>query len=605
MIYNNLIYFLVVILILSTNSVPAKPQIPLAVALGLFVMKGLIYRGWLLRLFPNGMSSGSRYGKAERNGAILAIVFFSIDVYLLDAQFYFGQLPLSHKLPALADLAALLLFIGYLSMMWAVAAPCYGRLFGHGQSRAAFVRGNVESNLPIVLPWILLSFFADLLRLSPWVWARDILSSSWGEPIVSILFFLCLALTFPALIVRIWHCTPMPPGPERQRLARFCQLHGVRYTDIMLWPMCEGRALTAGVMGMIPQCRYLLVTPALLAALTPEEIEAVMAHELGHVKKMHLQIYIVLFLGFGLLAQLSSYPILSLLSNSDVFFRMVHFANQKPGHALDTVNTAAMFVLMIAYFRYVLGFFMRNFERQADLFALNVTYRAEPLVRVFDKIAWLSGTNRDDPSWHHFGIGQRVDFLKKCEADQGQISKHDRKIYGSLAVYVLILLLSALTLWQMPDNPLAGATPNYAKVIIRQKMSSEPQNYVWPQLLGDLQYSRKKYAEAVAAYQKSLLLNPDNAEVLNNLAWLLLSVDDKKIRDPATALRLAERAVIEVPAPHILDTLAQAYWANGRKEQAITAEKRALAANPAKPEYYLSQLKRFSRPQPPRQHVFH
>jgi Zn-dependent protease with chaperone function len=598
LIYNNLIYFLVVILILATNSVPARPQIPLFVALALFILKGLVYRGLLKRVFSKGLVSGSRYGSAERNASILAIVFFSVDIYLLDAQFYFSKLPLAHKLPVLVDFAALLLFIGYLAMMWGAAAPCYGRLFGRSQSKATFVRGNVESNLPIVLPWLLLSLFADLLRLSPWIWVRDILSSAWGEPIVSLLFFLCLALTFPALIVRIWHCTPLPEGPARQRLVDFCQRHNVRYTNIMLWPMCEGQALTAGVMGMIPQCRYLLVTPALLAALTPDEMEAVMAHEIGHVKKRHLQIYILLFLGFGLFAQLSSYPILYLFSNSDLFFKMVHFVNQKPGHALDTVNTVAMFVLMIVYFRYILGFFMRNFERQADLFALRVTKSAEPLVRVFDKIAWLSGTSKDQPSWHHFGIGERVDFLRKCEREKGRVGRHDRKIYGSLVVYVLVLALSAFTLWRMPDNPMAGATPNYAKVIIQQKMSAEPGNYVWPQLLGDLQYSRKKYAEAVLAYQKSLLLNPDNAEVLNNLAWLLLTADDHDIRNPKNALRFAERAMIEQPAPHILDTLAQAYWVNGRIEQAEMIEKRALASDPPNSSYYLGQLRKFSKSLP-------
>ncbi len=597
MIYNNLIYFLVVILVLATNSAPERPQIPLLTAIILFVVKGGVYWRLLKRLFGKKTVSGAGYGRAERNGSILAIIFFSVDIYLLDVPFYLGQLPLSHKLPSLVDFVALLLFIGYLSLMWAAAAPCYGRLFGREQSRTAFVRGNVESNLPIVLPWLLLSFFADLLRLSPWPWIKDILSSSWGEPIVSLLFFICLALTFPAIIVKIWRCTPLPDGAERQRLAQFCKTHDVRYTDIMLWPMCEGQALTAGVMGMIPQCRYLLVTPALLAALTPDEMEAVMAHEIGHIKKKHLQIYILLFLGFGLLAQLSSYPILYLLSNSDLFFQMVHFTGQQPTHALDTVNTVATFILMIIYFRYILGFFMRNFERQADLFALRVTKSADPLVRVFDKIAWLSGTSRDQPSWHHFGIGERIDFLRSCDADKRLFAGHDRKTYGSLALYVLILIISAFTLWRMPNDFMAGANKNYAQVVIRQKMVAEPGNYVWPQLLGDLQYGRKIYGKALLSYEKSILLNPDNAEVLNNLAWLKLGVEDKKFRDLKSALRLAERAVIQRPAPHILDTLALAYWLNGRHEQAIMAEKRALAADPANPGYYLEQLRRFSRSQ--------
>ncbi len=586
---------MVVILILATNFVTEKPQIPIAVALTIFIVKGVIYRGLLKRFFSKSLVSGAQYARVERRGSILAIVFFSIDVYLLDAQFYLGQLPLSHKLPVIVDLTALLLFVAYLMVMWGVAARCYGRLFGRMQSSIAFVRSNVESNLPIILPWLLISLFADLLRLSPWGWIKDILSSSWGEPIVSLLFFLCLALIFPFLIVRIWHCTPLPDGPVRQRLARFCERHGVRYSDIMLWPMCEGQALTAGVMGMIPQCRYLLVTPALLSALTPEELEAVMAHELGHVRKRHLQIYIILFLGFGMLAQLSSYPILYLLSNSNLFFKLVHFVHQQPRNALSTVNTVAMFAMMIVYFRYVLGYFMRNFERQADLFALQIMGTAEPLVRVFDKIAWLSGVGRDQPSWHHFGIGQRVDFLRSCEVEPQRVEGHNRKIYSSLAAYLVILTLSGLMFWQMPDDLMAGATKHYAQIIIQEKMSNEPDNYVWPQLLGDLHYRRKQYKAAIVAYKRSLhLKRAGNPEVLNNLAWLFLTVPDPSLRDPRAALPLAQQAVADLPAPHILDTLAQAYWDNGMIPQAIHTAKRALAQKPSNYEYYQLRLKKFS-----------
>jgi len=596
LIYTNLIYFLIVILVLSTNSIPERPQLPFFTALGIFIIKTIIYQGLLKRIFSSRLLSGAAYSNAERRASILAIVFFSIDIYLLDFQYYCGLLPLARTMPSIIDLGGLLLFMAYLIMMWAAAAAPYNRLFGQGHSTRNFIRTNVESNLPIILPWLILSLLADFLRQAPIPLLKTVLNSSWGEPVISLLFFICLALTFPALIVRVWRCTSMPDGPERRRLESFCRKYKVGYSDIMIWPMFEGQALTAGVMGLIPGCRYLLITPALLQALTPEEIEAVMAHELGHVKLRHLQIYILLFLGFGLLTQLSTYPILYILANSSLFYKMVHLVNKQPSHALATAQTGAMFILMIVYFRYILGFFMRNFERQADAFALKAMGSAEPLVRVFDKIAWLSGTSHDQPSWHHFSISQRIDFLQRCEADAKHLHNHNRKIYGSLAAYLLILVLSALTLWQMPDNLMAGAPQEkYAQAVIQQKMADDPQNFVWPQLLGDLNYSRSHYQDAIAAYEKSLLLNPDNAEVLNNLAWLLLTTDIHSIHNRTAALRLAKRAVIQLPAPHILDTLALAYFANGHNKQAIQVEERAFALDPANRAYYINQLKKFAR----------
>ena len=148
------------------------------------------------------------------------------------------------------------------------------------------------------------------------------------------------------------------------------------------------------------------------------EIEAVLAHEIGHVKKYHLQLYLLLFLGFGLVASLITSPLLYLLLNSNFFYQIINVAGIDPEAALAFWGTAPMFVIMLVYFRYVFGFFMRNFERQADLAVFKALGDSTPLITSLEKISWLSGNIRDKPSWHHFGIGQRVDFLEKCSRRQ-------------------------------------------------------------------------------------------------------------------------------------------------------------------------------------------
>ncbi|MDA8161082.1 MAG: M48 family metalloprotease [Desulfobacteraceae bacterium] len=595
MIYSNLIYFLVVILILSTNTPADHPQLSALVDLGLFAAKGLIYLGFLRRIFRReAVGKATAYTAAERQGSILAIVCFSLDVYLLDCQYYVNLLPGAKALPALGDLGCLALFAAYLFAMWRQAGERYREIFASRQGANAFAWGNLKINLPIVLPWLCLSLFADLLQRSPLPLVKRLMNSAWGEQAVFIAFFLCLAVLFPALVTRMWGCTPLPPGPARRRIEEFCRRHRVGYAQIMLWPLHEGQALTAGVMGIISRFRYLLVTPALLETMSPEEVEAVMAHELGHVKRHHLQIFLVMFLGFGLLAQLSSYPILYLLTSSDLFYKLIHLANRGPNNALALATTAPLFVLMIVYFRYVMGFFMRNFERQADLFALQAMGENGPLIRVFEKIAWLSGDIRDLPSWHHFGLGQRIDCLKRCANDPQMIARHDRKLRGSLVLYGVVLAITALTLWRMPEDLREGpAREKYAEAVIRQKIGEAPGNYLWRQLLGDLEYSRRHYREAAAAYRQALELSPEQPEILNNLAWLLLTVDDPGLADPAAALTLARKAVAIEPSGHILDTLGLAYWENGSREQAVLAEQRAAHQDPANQRYYQIQMQKF------------
>lgn len=600
MIYNNLIYFLVVILILTTNTAADHPQLPALANLTLFLAKGLLYHGLLHRIFSRArVTKAGSYSKAERQGSILAIIFFSLDVYLLDCQYYFGLLPGAHTLPIVGHLVSLALFTAYLGLLWVMAAGRYREIFNSSQTSASFAWNNLKANLPIILPWLALSLLADLLERADIPLIKEIMASAWGEETIFLVFFLCLAIIFPVLVTRMWSCTPMPPCPARGRIEALCQRQGVGYADILLWPLHEGQALTAGVMGIITRFRYLLVTPALLEAMSADEIEAVMAHELGHVKKRHLQLFLLLFMGFGLLAQLSSYPMLYLLTNSDLFYRMVHLANNKPSNTLAFASTVPLFVLMIVYFRYVLGFFMRNFERQADLYALQTMKTSAPLIRVFEKIAWLSGEIRDLPSWHHFGIGERIDYLEACSREPSRIKAHDRKVYGALILYGVILAICSFILWKIPDNLQEGPPrEKFVEAVIRQKIEEEPRNYIWPQLLGDLQYSRQRYHEAVSAYQKALELSPKQPEILNNLAWLLMTAGDITVLDPKAALPLAERAAALEPSGHILDTLALAYWQNGLREQALQAELRAMKEDPANRDYYTAQLKKFTDSEP-------
>jgi len=60
--------------------------------------------------------------------------------------------------------------------------------------------------------------------------------------------------------------------------------------------------MTAGIMGIVPRYRYILVTDSLLETLSLEELKAVLAHEMGHAKYRHLLFYILFFVGYMVLS---------------------------------------------------------------------------------------------------------------------------------------------------------------------------------------------------------------------------------------------------------------------------------------------------------------
>ena len=601
MFYNNLIYLLIVIFILTTKAIPATPTLAAQTSLPLFLAKGALF--FLIVRFTHNRGRIRRppqYFAMEQRLSILAIATIAIDVYLLDCQYYFATLPGLNALPTITHLCGIILFFGYLALIWSEARKSYGVVFGRSYSARSFISSNLKANLPIILPWLILSLISDLLQTSSLPPVKKFLASPWGEPTLFLILFLLMALIFPAIIIRLWGCTPLPPGESRTQIESFCRKQNLAYADILTWPLFEGRMLTAGVMGLTRRFRYLLITPGLLKAMNQDEIDAVLAHEIGHVKRYHLQLYILFFAGFLIFAQLSTYPTLYLLLNSNIFYSLTHLSGQSPSDALLFASVVPMLLLMLVYFRYIFGFFMRNFERQADLHVFTAMENSRPLIFVLEKIAWLSGNIRDLPSWHHFGIGQRVDFLLRCEQNPRLITRHHRKVALLLGLYLLAMATAGLLIWKMPSDLLDGAPKEkFAAAVIEQKIRQSPEDPLWHHLLGDLQHERKLYPQAISAYENSLRLSPDDQETLNNFAWLLLTADDTSLRDPVRALLMAQKAAAISPASHILDTLARAYWMTGNRQQAIRSEEQALANAHDNRDYYREQLRTFTTSAPP------
>lgn len=104
---------------------------------------------------------------------------------------------------------------------------------------------------------------------------------------------------------------------------------------------------------------------------------------------------------------------------------------------------------------------------------------------------------------------------------------------------------------------------------------------------------KKMEKKALDAYEKGLAFAPVSPELLNNLAWLLLTAADHQLRDPQRALTLARSATESKPLGTFLDTLATAYWANGLIVEAVAVEHQAMLVDPAERDYYRQQIARF------------
>ncbi len=593
MFYNNLLYYLVVIFIFSTASVPQAPTLPgwIMVLLSMGLLLGLSRLA--ARQYRRTLGLATRYFRAEKRLSILAVLLFGVAVYGLDLKYYLQPFSAGGRLPVLTDGAGLGCFFLLMAVIWVQARPAYEQVFGRSYTATGFVLHNVKANLPIILPWLLLSLLFDLLAQVPWTGLQQVLTSQWGELLLFAFVLILLVLVFPPLVRWLWGCRPLPAGNLRIHLQSFCRRQHFS-ARILLWPLFEGRVLTAAVMGLIPGLRYLLLTPALLDALDMEELESVVGHEIGHVKKLHLLLYALLFLGFSFMGARLAPLLPPLLLGSDWFYHVVVRFHWAPDEALTWLTGFVLLALMLLFFRFVFGFFMRNFERQADLYVFRVMGTSWPLISAFEKIAVLSGNIRNEKSWHHFGIGERITWLRKCEEDRSLVRRHDWKVYSSLLVYILVVCVVTVSLSRVDADKLAaGAEMRYAEAVLQNRAAQEPGNSSILQVLGDVLVRRNMEKKAIAAYSRALEIDGANAEVNNNLAWLLLTARDPALRDPVRALTLARAAAALRQEGYILDTLATALWANRLIQEAIDTERRAIRLDPANRAFYARQIRKF------------
>lgn len=86
------------------------------------------------------------------------------------------------------------------------------------------------------------------------------------------------------------------------------------------------------------------------------------------------------------------------------------------------------------------------------------------------------------------------------------------------------------------------------------------------------------YKEAQALFEKISDASKDNAMMQNQLAWQILTDPKIKDRDVKLAEKIALRAneAAKGKDAAILDTLARAYFMNGKKDKAIDAQEKAL-----------------------------
>ena len=601
--FANFIYFIIVLLIYATYLPPEEPNFsPLETSL-LFLGLIIVFAYFTRMLFhslekripkDNILRVDHKINAIITRQSVMAIVLFAIDIYGLSLTSFLKNIPLFTVIPTLQALVFISLFVLYLAIVWSYAYRPYKMLYRTDLSRRSYVLSNISFSIPVLFPWFLLSGIADIINALPFELPKHFLSTPEGQVIYFFFFLSIVVIIGPAMIQKFWRCKPLESGYVRSRIEKLCRKAGLEYSNILYWPIFGGRMITAGIMGLIKKFRYILITEALVRHLEPEEMDAVIAHEIGHVKRKHLHFYLVFFIGYIFLSYTFFDLIIYFIIYADPAYSLISSAGINHDTIISVVFSLSIIIIFFIYFRYIFGYFMRNFERQADTYVYAFFPSAKPLISTFKKIAATTGQSPERPNWHHFSIKERIEYLNLCEKDKTCIIKQNRKIKKSIAAYLAAIVIIGGIGYNLNYGETGKKLSKHLieKILLRE-INKTPDNPHLYSNLGDLYYNINDYTETIRAYEKSIDLKPDNPHVLNNLAWLYATCDDKNLRNPGRALNLALKAADLEKSPHILDTLAESYYMNGRLEEAVSTELHALRIAKKERSYYENQLKKF------------
>ncbi|MBI9089016.1 MAG: M48 family metalloprotease [Desulfobacterium sp.] len=543
-----------------------------------------------------GVSLDLKLDRTLSRLSILALLLFAADLYILKFKLLFAGFRPFEIFPTFEALLFLLMFVGYLVIVWAAAWSVQKRFFPRSVTRKSFVLSNISFSLPALLPWFLLSITADLIQILPFDGPRTFLATPGGEILYVLFFLFAVASVGPVMIQKLWGCSPLDKGPVRDRIESLCNTAQLGYADILKWELFGGSMITAGVMGLVARFRYILVTPALVTLLTPPEIDAVIAHEIGHVKHRHIHFYLVFFAGYIACVYALFDPLYVLVYYLNPLSAMGSFVGMAPESVSTLVFSLVLILLFLLYFRFGFGFFMRNFERQADTHVYSLLGNAGSLINTFYKIARFSRTSPDRPNWHHFSITQRIGFLEQCEADSTLVGKHNKKIRRMILGYLVAILLVVIAGYSLNFGKGKEALNRYlAETVLLRELEIDPENADLYTMIGDYYYEREMFEQAIQAYDNVLKIAPRNVHALNNLAWLFATCRDASFQDPEKALNLSTTALGVDRAAYVLDTHAEACQLNGLDQAALAAAMEALAMAGDRVGYYQSQVDRFQK----------
>ena len=204
-----------------------------------------------------------------------------------------------------------------------------------------------------------------------WLWA-------WGALFAFQAVMMVLA---PVVIMPLFNkFTPLGEGSLRARLCALADRAGFQARSIQVMDGSKRSRHSNAFFTGFGRFRKIVLFDTLVEQLTEPELEAVLAHEIGHYKKKHIH----KMLAWSALILLGTFYILAVLAKHDWFYRIFGFA---PGQIAPALLTFSLLAGTVSFWLGpIASYWSRRFEYQADAFAATLVGHVWPLVTALRKL---------------------------------------------------------------------------------------------------------------------------------------------------------------------------------------------------------------------------
>lgn len=275
------------------------------------------------------------------------------------------------------------------------------------QKTRAWVWDEVKG---LMLTLILASLLVELLYFI----VREFPQHWW---LIAWLGFLCvvvlLAQLAPVLLFPIFYkFEPLQDEELKTRLVRLGERAGTRVRGVYKWHLSEKTKKANAALTGLGNTRRVILADTLLENYSPDEIEAVLAHELGHhvhnhiVKGIAIQAAVT-FVGFWVANWTLQYAI----ARWHIFVTLSDFANLP----LLILTFAALSFLLVP----AMNAFSRYNERQADRYAFENIASVNPFISSMNKLAEQNLAERTPSKWVEWWFYSHPSIARRVAAAEG------------------------------------------------------------------------------------------------------------------------------------------------------------------------------------------